>query len=94
MTRSDPDAATAEPELVAAGLLLVLPLVLVLLLLLLQAEARAATATLSTETRNRAVLRLFFTTGSTTHELAGTGRSVTGPPSAGATGAPTWAESH
>src|SRR5271165_3536498 len=58
MTRSDPDAATAEPEL--AGLVLLLALLA--LLLLLQAAARAATATLSADARSRAVLRAVFLT--------------------------------
>lgn len=63
MTRSDPDAATAEPELELDALELVL-LPALLLLLLLQAVARAATATLSADTRHRAVLRAVFIAGS------------------------------
>ena len=86
MSRSDPDAATAEPELDALVLVLV---ALLPLLLLLQAVARAATATLSTDARSRAVLCVLFITGSNPQESAGDG-TVTGPPSACAPGAPTW----
>jgi hypothetical protein len=86
MTRSDPVAATAEPELDA----LVLELALLPLLLLLQAVARAATATPSTDARSRAVLFAFFITGSNPQDSAGDG-TVTGPPSACAPGAPTLA---
>ena len=57
MSRSDPDAATAELEL--GALMLVLAL-----LLLLQAVARAATATLSADARSRVVLLVFFISGS------------------------------
>ena len=66
MTRSDPDAATAEPELDALELVLLDALELVLLL---QAVARAATATLSAEARNRAVLRALFITGSNPQKI-------------------------
>ena len=82
MTRSDPDAATAEPELELDALELVL-LPALLLLLLLQAVARAATATLSADTRHRAVLRAVFIAGSNPQSSAGT---VTGLPSAGRSG--------
>ena len=51
MSRSDPDAATAELD--APVLVLVLVLVPLLLLLLLQAVARAATATLSADARQQ-----------------------------------------
>src|SRR5208283_1419884 len=57
--RSDPEATTAEPPVVALLLVDWLPLVL------LQAAARAATATLSADVRSRAVLRALFITGST-----------------------------
>ena len=73
MTRSDPDAATAEPELDALELVLLDPLELVLLL---QAVARAATATLSADARNRAVLRALFITGSNPQRF---GREGDGP---------------
>ena len=88
MTRSDPDAATAEPELKLDALVLVL-VPLLLLLVLLQAVARAATATPSADARSRAVLFAFFITGSNPQDSAGDG-TVTGPPSACAPGAPTW----
>src|SRR5712691_4601627 len=76
MTRSDPDAATAEPELDALGLVLV-PALLPLLLLL-QAAARAATATLSADARSRAVLRTFFMAGFKPPTV-GRDEKVTGP---------------
>ena len=88
MTRSDPDAATAEPELAA----LVLVLVLLPLLLLLQAVARAATATPSTDARSRAVLFAFFITGSNPQE-SGRGRSGDWSARRRAPGALTWPES-
>ena len=72
MTRSDPDAATAELELDA--LVLVLELALLPLLLLLQAVARAATATPSTDALSRAVLFAFFITDSNPQE-SGRGRN-------------------
>src|ERR1700736_6116339 len=87
MSKSDPDAATAEPD--ALVLVLALALVLLPLLLLLQAVARAATATLSTDARSRAALCAFFITGSNPQESGGDG-TVTGPSSACAPGAPTW----
>ena len=68
ITRSDPDAATAEPELAGLVLLLAVPL-----LLLLQAATRAATATLSADARSRAFLRVEFITGSTPKSRPGTG---------------------
>jgi len=68
MTRSDPDATTAEPELDTLELVL-LPALLLLLLLLLQAVARAATATLSADARSRAVLRALFITGSNPQKI-------------------------
>ena len=74
MTRSDPDAATAEPELDALVLVLVAVLLL-LLLLLLQAVARAATATLSAEARHRVVLCVLFITGSNPQESGRTERN-------------------
>ena len=84
ITRSDPDAATAEPELDALVLVPLL-LLLLLVLVLLQAVARAATATPSADARSRAVLFAFFITGSNPQDSAGDG-TVTGPPSAFATG--------
>ena len=74
MSRSDPDAATAEPELGELALVLAL----VPLLVLLQAVARAATATLSADARHRAVLRVLFITGSNPQD-SGRDGTVTGP---------------
>ncbi len=95
MTRSDPDAATAEPALELDALELdTLELVLLpalLLLLLLQAVARAATATLSADTRHRAVLRALFITGSNPQRF---GRDGDGLPEADAPGAAAWRASH
>ncbi len=93
MTRSDPDAATAEPELeleLDALELALLP-ALLLLLLLLQAVARAATATLSADTRSRAVLRAVFMAGSNPQRSGG---MVTGLPNAGRSGELAWRASH
>ena len=89
MSRSDPDAATAEPELDA--LVLVLELALLPLLLLLQAVARAATATPSTDARHRAVLRVLFITGST--PKVGRDGMVAHRPGRRVPGAPAWPES-
>ena len=86
MTRSDPDAATAEPELDALELVL-LPALLLLLLLLLQAVARAATATLSAAARSRAVLRALFITGSNPQRF---GREGDGPAQGRRSGAAAW----
>ena len=90
MSRSDPDAATAELD--APVLVLVLVLVPLLLLVLLQAVARAATATLSADARHRAVLRVLFITGSNPQESGRDGRA-TGPAGA-APAALAWPESH
>src|ERR1700736_6368994 len=70
MSKSDPDAATAELDALVLGLALALVVVLLSLLLLLQAVARAATATLSTDARSRAALCAFFITGSNPQESA------------------------
>jgi hypothetical protein len=91
MSRSDPDAATAEPELAALGLAVLMLVPVLALLLLLQAVARAATATLSADIRSRAVLRALFITGST--PKVGRNGMVTGRPGRRVPGALAWPES-